>query len=146
MRIKEKLMMALENELNEREFAEVYSKFVKCSVCPICDICQSDHTRTNEESCGEYIECLIKKEENEVTSDGDNDEKTNPNKQWWIFTFGSGQKHAGHYVKIQGTFNSARQRMIEEYGKAWGFHIQKKSGLPCRMIKTDCGQWKRNLG
>lgn len=41
--------------------------------------------------------------------------------QWWVFTFGSGQKHGGHYIKIYGTYSSARQKMVDKYGLAWGF-------------------------
>ena len=44
-----------------------------------------------------------------------NDEK----EQWYIFTFGVGQKHAGHYVKIYGTFWTAREKMFERYGRDW---------------------------
>lgn len=42
-------------------------------------------------------------------------------KQWWIFTFGYGQKHEGHYVKIYGTFDDARQKMFDRFGKDWSF-------------------------
>ena len=40
---------------------------------------------------------------------------------WWVFTFGSGQKHEGYLVKIQGTRNSARKKMFENYGEDWAF-------------------------
>ena len=39
----------------------------------------------------------------------------------WIFTFGCGQENAGHYVKINGTFDSARDEMFRRYGDAWAF-------------------------
>ena len=39
--------------------------------------------------------------------------------QDWIFTFGCGQKHSGHYVKIFGTFDSARAEMFRRYGDEW---------------------------
>lgn len=42
-------------------------------------------------------------------------------KQWYYFTFGVGQKHAGHYVKFFGTYMEARHRMVKEYGLAWAF-------------------------
>lgn len=46
--------------------------------------------------------------------------------QWWIFTFGSGQPNAGKYVKIYGTFNSARMKMIDKYGLIWAFQYSKE--------------------
>ena len=45
---------------------------------------------------------------------------------WWYFTFGVGQEHAGHYVKIRGTFESARNKMIVLYGHKWGFQYSEK--------------------
>ena len=30
-------------------------------------------------------------------------EQTDEEPKWWIFTFGSGQKHAGKCVRIKGT-------------------------------------------
>ena len=40
---------------------------------------------------------------------------------WWIFTFGSGQEHAGYFVKVKGTFSSSRKKMFEKYGDMWAF-------------------------
>lgn len=37
----------------------------------------------------------------------------------WIFTFGCGQEHAGHYVKIHGTYSEARAEMFRRYGDQW---------------------------
>lgn len=37
-------------------------------------------------------------------------------KRDWIFTFGCGQEHAGHYVKIHGTYDEARAEMFRRYG------------------------------
>lgn len=37
----------------------------------------------------------------------------------WIFTFGSGQQHAGHYVVMEGTWGEAREKMFEQYGEEW---------------------------
>ena len=48
-------------------------------------------------------------------------EKKKPEERWWIMTFGHGQEHAGYYVKVWGTFSSARQKMIKKYGTAWAF-------------------------
>ena len=42
-------------------------------------------------------------------------------KQWWVFTFGYGQKHEGHYVKIYGTYEKAREMMFKLYGQEWAF-------------------------
>lgn len=41
--------------------------------------------------------------------------------QWFIFTFGTGQEHEGKYVKIFGSYGEARQKMIDKYGREWGF-------------------------
>lgn len=39
----------------------------------------------------------------------------------WIFTFGSGQEHDGHYVVIYGTYGEARAEMIRHFGNRWAF-------------------------
>lgn len=39
----------------------------------------------------------------------------------WFFTFGCGQENAGKYTVIHGTFESARQKMVERYGLVWAF-------------------------
>lgn len=41
--------------------------------------------------------------------------------QWFVFTFGSGQPNEGKYVRVFGTFEEARVKMIEKYGRQWGF-------------------------
>lgn len=46
--------------------------------------------------------------------------------QWWIFTFGGGQKHEGYYCRVYGTFHSARQKMIDRHGKEWAFQYTLK--------------------
>ena len=46
--------------------------------------------------------------------------------EYWMFTFGSGQKHAGYYVKIRGTFDEARRKMFDKYGEEWGFQYSEK--------------------
>ena len=45
---------------------------------------------------------------------------------WYIFTFGAGQLHEGHYVKIYGTYESAREEMIARYGKKWCMQYPEK--------------------
>ena len=39
----------------------------------------------------------------------------------FIFTFCNNSPNGGHYVKIKGTFNSARQRMFDLFGSNWAF-------------------------
>jgi len=46
--------------------------------------------------------------------------------QFWYFTFGSGQKYAGHYVKIKGTFSSARKEMFARFGAGWSFQYSEQ--------------------
>lgn len=45
----------------------------------------------------------------------------------WVFTFGSGHEHEGHYVKIKGTFEEARAKMFERYGTAWAFQYSDEA-------------------
>lgn len=44
----------------------------------------------------------------------------------WIFTFGVGHKHAGHYVRIKGTYEDARAEMMRRYGRAWAWQYSIK--------------------
>ena len=39
----------------------------------------------------------------------------------WIFTFGSGQENEGCCVRIEGTFDEARRKMVNRFGLNWGF-------------------------
>ena len=48
------------------------------------------------------------------------------NEKWWIFTFGYGQKYEGHYVKINGTFGEAREKMFDKYGEEWAFQYSEE--------------------
>lgn len=34
----------------------------------------------------------------------------------WVFMFGHGQKHAGHYVVIPGKLKESRDKMFEAFG------------------------------
>lgn len=45
------------------------------------------------------------------------DERPQP----WLFTFGIGHQHAGRYVVITGTYDSARAAMMTAHGNAWAF-------------------------
>ena len=53
------------------------------------------------------------------------EEVNDPNGVWYC-TFGCGQKHAGHYVKIKGTFEDAREEMFARYGKEWCLQYSEK--------------------
>lgn len=44
---------------------------------------------------------------------------------WYYFTFGAGQQHAGQYVKIYGTYDSARTKMFNKYGAEWAFQYSE---------------------
>lgn len=46
--------------------------------------------------------------------------------QWYYFTFGCGHKYGGHYVRRYGTYSSARQQMVDDYGVDWGFQYSEK--------------------
>lgn len=42
--------------------------------------------------------------------------------QDWFFTFGYSQKHGPNgYTVFNGTFETARQQMVEKYGNKWSF-------------------------
>lgn len=42
----------------------------------------------------------------------------------WYFTFGSDHQHPRGYVKIYGTFHTARDEMMRRYGSAWAFQYE----------------------
>ena len=39
----------------------------------------------------------------------------------WIFTFGQNHILRGHYLRIHGSYEEARERMIESFGTRWAF-------------------------
>ena len=47
------------------------------------------------------------------------------NQCYWIFTFGSNQPNAGHYVRFFGTYAEARQQMVDKYGLTWAFQYSE---------------------
>lgn len=48
-------------------------------------------------------------------------------KEYWIFTFGCGQPHAGQAVKVAGeSYGDARRKMFEKYGAKWAFQYSEK--------------------
>ncbi len=56
---------------------------------------------------------------------------TKPEVREWIFTFGSGQQHAGCYHTITGTLDGARLRMFERFGPKWSmmYTSREKAGV-----------------
>lgn len=56
---------------------------------------------------------------------GDTEDLSVEQEEDWIFTFGCGMAYEGHYVKIHGTFMSARLKMIERYGRMWAFQYSQ---------------------
>ena len=44
----------------------------------------------------------------------------------WIFTFGAGHVNAGHYVKIDGNYNTARDTMNNLFGDKWAFQYSEE--------------------
>ena len=48
-------------------------------------------------------------------------------KQYWIYTFGAGQKHEGKCVRIYADdYGDARQKMVDKYGSEWAFQYTEK--------------------
>ena len=46
--------------------------------------------------------------------------------KWYIFTFGYGQPNEGKYVKVWGTYETARQKMVAIYGLNWAFQYSEE--------------------
>jgi len=46
--------------------------------------------------------------------------------QNYLFTFGYGQAHPNKFVRIFGTYDSARTEMIRRYGNKWAFQYSEK--------------------
>lgn len=44
----------------------------------------------------------------------------------WFFTFGGGHAHPLGYVKIHGTFSSAREEMVRRYGNKWSMQYDSQ--------------------
>lgn len=64
----------------------------------------------------------------------------NPKKKTekWIFTFGSGQLHEGHYVAIEGSFSEARTKMVDMFGDNWGFQYSEDEW---EEMENDPNRW-----
>lgn len=57
----------------------------------------------------------------------------------WYFTFGEGQENSGHYVRIRGTFESARKEMFIRFGRAWAFQYSEPEWLKWLDRARDMG-------
>lgn len=49
----------------------------------------------------------------------------------WYFTFGSGQEHTCHYVKITAPYMLARDWMFKKYGTHWSFMYNEDQYEDC---------------
>ena len=67
-------------------------------------------------------------------------------KEYWIFTFGCGQPHAGHYVKIYGTYEETRAKMFERFGSQWGFQYSAKSWADWEKNRPPYCEPEKELG
>lgn len=63
---------------------------------------------------------------------------------YWYFTFGCGQKHAGHYVKIRGTYGEARKKMFERFGDEWAFQYSEQEWNEEHHTETELREGKVN--
>lgn len=61
------------------------------------------------------------------------------NEQYWIFSFGSGQQYEGYYVKIFGTFRSAREEMFRRFGKHWSMQYTEQEWESWCKEARQCG-------
>lgn len=63
----------------------------------------------------------------------------------WLFTFGGGHRHDGRFVRITGTYDSARARMVEVFGPRWGAQYDwqgfDREGLAARLVELPESQW-----
>jgi hypothetical protein len=55
--------------------------------------------------------------------------------QDWIFTFGCNHPHAQNYHVIHGTFEEARQKMVERFGTKWAFQYSSKEKAGVKEFK-----------
>ena len=53
-------------------------------------------------------------------------EKTKPNEQTWIFTFGFNHGHDKCYTMYFGTYTSAREKMVRDFDSKWSFQYPSK--------------------
>lgn len=64
----------------------------------------------------------------------------------WIFTFGYGHLFPNKYVKIKGSYESAREKMVEHFGTKWAFQypLNKEEELQKHDI-TELEGFNKNL-
>lgn len=46
--------------------------------------------------------------------------------QLWIFTFAGGHEYPGRYVRVAGTHDEARDKMIDHFGLHWAFQYSEE--------------------
>ena len=63
----------------------------------------------------------------------------------WYFTFGCCQEHAGHYVRIFGTFGEARMEMFRRHGSSWAFQYSEKQWNDMKNDPERCWEWPTEL-
>ena len=63
----------------------------------------------------------------------------------WVFTFGSGQEHEGHYVIIFGSFNEAREKMIKRFGTQWAFQYSEQEWEEMKHDPNRCWPMEKPL-
>lgn len=61
-------------------------------------------------------------------------------KQWYVFTFGVGQKYGGHYVRFYGTYEEAREKMVRYFGLTWAFQYSEEQWSAAVKRLTDRGR------
>lgn len=53
-------------------------------------------------------------------------ETTTAKRTTWYFTFGVGHSNAGRYFVVEdATFDEARQRMLDNFGREWAFQYNE---------------------
>lgn len=61
----------------------------------------------------------------------------NNEEQWYCFTFGAGQEYPNRYVRIFGTFSSARDEMFNRFGAKWSMQYPENS----EKFQSDANKW-----
>ena len=64
--------------------------------------------------------------------------------QNWIFTFGFNQKHEGYYCIIFGSYENARDRMVEKFGDKWAFQYPSKEAAGVKEFNLKELKWVSN--
>jgi hypothetical protein len=49
---------------------------------------------------------------------------------YWYFTFGFGHEHKNRYVKLIGTRETARNKMMARFGTKWAMQYDEATFLP----------------